>query len=49
MNHQRNSTCFIRSSVAVAFALTIWSPVQSRSAEPAERKDMKEEKMLDRC
>lgn len=49
MTHQRNSNRFIRSSLALAFALAIWSPVQTRSAEPAERKDMKEENMMERC
>jgi hypothetical protein len=49
MTHPMNSNLLIRSSLAVAFALAIWSPVQARSAEPAERKDMKEENMMDRC
>ncbi len=49
MTHQRNSNRFIRSSLALAFALAIWSPVQSRSAEPAEGKTVTEDTMMDRC
>lgn len=49
MTHQRNSNLLIRSSLAVAFALAIWSPVQSRSTEPAEGEPATEDTMMDRC
>lgn len=49
MNTQLNTNLFIRFSLALALALTIWVPVQARSAEPAEKKDMTEEKMIERC
>jgi hypothetical protein len=48
MKHQRNSNRFIRSSLALAFALAIWSPVHSRSAEPAEGKTVTEDTMMER-
>lgn len=49
MNNQMNSNLFIRSSLALALTLAIWAPVQVRSAEPAEKKDMTEEHMIARC
>ena len=49
MKNQTNTNLVIRSSLALALALAIWSPVQARSAEPAEGKMMTEAKMLERC
>ena len=39
----------IRSTLALALALAIWSPVQARSAEPAEGKMVMDGKMMERC
>jgi len=49
MRHQTNTNLVIRSSLAVALALSIWSPMQARSAEPAEGKTMMEGKMMEGC
>ena len=40
---------FIRSSLVLALALAIWSPIQAQSAEPAQMKNMTEAKMMERC
>jgi hypothetical protein len=40
MKNQRQINLIISSSLALALALAIWSPVQARSAEPAEGKAM---------
>jgi hypothetical protein len=49
MNNQTKTNLVIRSSLALALTLAIWSPVQARSAEPAEGKNMTEAKMMERC
>ena len=49
MKNQTNTNLVIRSSLAVALALSIWSPMQARSAEPAEGKTMMEGKMMEGC
>ena len=49
MKKQTHTNLLIRSSLALALALAIWSPVQSRSEEPAEGKKMMEGKMMERC
>lgn len=49
MTTQLNTNLFIRSSLALALALAIWSPVQARSAESAEGKNMTEDPMTERC
>ncbi len=49
MKKQTHTNLIIRSSLALALALAIWSPVQSQSAEPAEGKKMMEGKMMERC
>src|SRR5665647_801796 len=49
MKNQTNSNLVIRSSLALALALAIWSPVQALSAEPVEGKNMTEPKMMERC
>ena len=49
MKNQTNTNLVIRSSLALALALALWSPVQARSAEPAEGKVMTEAKMMERC
>jgi hypothetical protein len=46
MKNQTNTNLVIRSSLALALALAIWSPVRARSAEPAEGKVMAEGKMM---
>lgn len=49
MKKQTHTNILIRSSLALALALVIWSPVQSQSAEPAEGKMMTEAKMMEQC
>ena len=49
MKKQTRTNLFIRSSLALALAMAIWSPAQSRSEEPAEGKKMMEGKMMERC
>ena len=49
MKNQTKTNLFIRSSLALALALAIWSPVQAQSAEPAEGKSMTEATMMKRC
>src|ERR1035437_4736184 len=49
MKNQMNTNLVIRSSLALVLALAIWSPVQARSAETAEGKNMTEAKMMERC
>jgi len=49
MKYQTNTHVVVRSSLALALALTIWSPVRARSAEPADGKMMMEGKMMERC
>jgi|ERR1035437_556959 hypothetical protein len=46
MKNQTNTNLIIRSSLALALALAIWAPVQTRSAEPADGKMMMEGKMM---
>ena len=48
MKNQTHTNLLIRSSLALAMILAIWSPVQSQSAEPAEAKKM-EGKMMEGC
>jgi len=43
MKKQTNTNLIIRSCLAVALALAIWSPVQVRSAEPTDGKMMMDE------
>jgi hypothetical protein len=49
MKSQTKTNLVIRSSLALALALAVLSPVQARSAEPAEGKVMTEAKMMERC
>jgi hypothetical protein len=49
MKYQTNTNLVIRSSLALALALAIWSPGQSQSAEPAEGKMMMKGKMMTHC
>ena len=49
MKKQTHTNILIRSSLALALALAIWSPVRSQSAEPAEGKMMTEAQMMERC
>src|SRR5450759_4044980 len=46
MNNQTNTNLVLRSSLALVLALAIWSPVQARSAGPADGKMMMEGKMM---
>ena len=48
MKNQTHTNLLIRSSLALAMTLAIWSPVQSQSAEPLEAKKM-EGKMMEGC
>ena len=48
MKSKAPTNLLIRSSLALAMTLAIWSPVQSQSAEPAEAKKM-EGKMMEAC
>jgi hypothetical protein len=49
MKNQTNTTLAIRSSLALALALAIWSPVQAQSPEPAEGKTVTAATMMERC
>lgn len=51
MKKQTHANILIRSSLALALALAIWSPVkaQAQSAEPAEGKMMTKSKMMEQC
>ena len=49
MKNHTTTNLVICSSLALALALVIWSPVQVRSAEPAERTNVTEAKMMERC
>jgi hypothetical protein len=49
MKKQTPTNLLIRSSLALALAVAIWSPVQARSAEPGEGKMMMEGKMKEQC
>ncbi len=49
MKYQTNTHVVVRSSLALALALAMWSPVGARSAEPADGKMMMEGKMMERC
>ena len=49
MTNQTSTNLVTRSSLALALALVIWSPVQSQSAEPAKGKMMMDDKMMERC
>ena len=46
MKHQNNLNLVIRSSLVLALAVALWSPVQVRSAEPADGKMMMGGKMM---
>lgn len=43
MNQHTNTNLVLRSGLAIALALTLWSPVQAQSADPAEEKTKMEE------
>jgi len=49
MKKQTHTNLLVRSSLGLALALAIWTPVQSQSAEPAEGKKMMEGKMMEGC
>ena len=49
MKKQTHTNLLIRSSLALALALAIWSPVPARSAESAEGEKMTEAKMMEQC
>ncbi|MEO8128480.1 MAG: hypothetical protein ABI822_15375 [Bryobacteraceae bacterium] len=49
MKNQTNTTLAVRSSLAVALALAIWSPVYAQSPAPAEGKTMTAATMMESC
>ena len=49
MKNQTNMNLVIRSSLAVALALAVWSPIQAQSGEPARVKNTAAAKMMERC
>ena len=49
MKKQTHASLLIRSSLALALAVAIWSPVPARSAEPAAGEKMTEAKMMEQC
>jgi hypothetical protein len=49
MKNQTNTTLAIRSSLALALALAIWSPVHAQSPEPSKGKTMGAATMMERC
>ena len=49
MKKQTHATLLIRSSLALALAVAIWSPVPARSAESAAGEKMTEAKMMEQC
>ena len=49
MNKQKYTNIIIRSTLAIALVLIIWSPLQSQSAEPVAGEKMTEAKMVVRC
>jgi hypothetical protein len=49
MKHHTNPHLVICSGLALAFVLTVWSPVQAQSAAPAEVKHPMDATMMDRC
>ena len=49
MRKQMKTRLFIRSSLAMAIALAIWTPVQAQQVETEQEKVMMEDKMLERC
>src|ERR1035438_9910281 len=49
MKSQTNGSLAIRSSLALALALALWSPVHARSPEPAKGKTMTADTMMERC
>jgi len=49
MEKHNHSNLIIRSSLGLALALAIWSPVLAQSTEPAEGKKVMEGKMMEDC
>src|SRR5664279_3971524 len=49
MKNQTNTKLAIRSSLAFALALTIWSPVQAQSVKSAEGNSLTQATMMERC
>jgi hypothetical protein len=49
MKDKTNTNLVIRSSVALALALAIWSPVHAQSLDPAEGKTMTATTMMQHC
>ncbi len=49
MKNQTNTALGIRSGLALALALAIWSPVHAQSPEPAEGKTVTAARMMERC
>ena len=49
MKKQTHTNLLIRSSLTLALALAIWSPVPARAAESAEAEKATEAKMMEQC
>ena len=49
MKNQTNTKLIVRSSLALALALAVWSPAQAQSAEPAKAGNMTKAKMIKHC
>lgn len=49
MKNQTNTNLAIRSSLALALALAIWSPVHAQSVTPKQGKSMMEVPMMEHC
>lgn len=49
MRYQTNKSLAIRSSLALALAFAIWSPVHAQTPEPPQGKAMTEATMMERC
>ena len=49
MKNQTNTKLIVRSSLALALALAVWSPAQAQSAEPAKAGNMTKAKMMEHC
>ena len=49
MTNQTSTKLIMRSSVALALVLAIWSPAQAQSSEPEEGKSLTKAAMMERC
>lgn len=49
MMNQTTTKLILRSSIALALALVIWSPIRAQTAKPAANKMMMKSEMMERC